>query len=118
MNKPIKADTDVVDAAHVARLRENGEPLFGLGNVYGTPAVLAHLAKHGLRPNALLGKHCHGEYGELDDEDREANERSIVDGSRILSVYTVEAERIYVITEACNESGARYATTILFAEEY
>ncbi|WP_186510718.1 hypothetical protein [Caenimonas sedimenti] len=47
-----------------------------------------------------------------------ANDRSIQDGSRILSAYLVEGRRIWVITDAANDNGARTSTVLLFAEEY
>ncbi len=116
-NKKLR-QIDLIDAAHVARLREAGEPLFGLGNCYITPAVLGHLAKCGYLPNALLGRHVHGDYGELDEEDRNANDQAVIRGSRILSAYRIEGEKVYVITEAADDTGVRGATTLLFASEY
>jgi hypothetical protein len=107
-----------VDAAQVAHLRKAGTPLFELGMVYGTPAVLQHLEAHGLYPNALLGAHCHGDYGLVDEDDWQANDRAVVDGSRILSSYAVEGVRIWVITDAVNEQGMRPSTTLLKPSEY
>lgn len=111
-------DAEIIDPAHVQRLREVGQPLFGLGSVYGTPLVLAHLAKCGYLPNAILGRHVHGDYGDLDEEDRNANDQALVHGSRILSAYRIEGEKVYVITEAADDTGVRCATTLLFASEY
>lgn len=109
---------EIIDPEHVRRLREAGQPLFGLGSVYATPAVLEHLAKCGYMPNALLGRHVHGDYGELDEEDRNDNDQAVVHGSRILSAYRIEGEKVYVITEAADDAGVRRATTLLFASEY
>jgi hypothetical protein len=109
---------EIIDPDHVQRLREDGKPLFGLGSVYATPAVLDHLAKCGYLPNALLGRHVHGDYGELGEEDRNANDQALIHGSRILSTYRIEGEKIYVITEAADDEGVRCATTLLFASEY
>jgi hypothetical protein len=107
-----------VDAEYFTNLRKKGKSLFSLGQVYATPAVLAHLEKHAMYPSALLGPHCHGEYGQLDEEDRQANEEALIHGGRILSVFFVEQAKIYVISDAVDEQGARHATTILFAREY
>lgn len=107
-----------VDAAHVAHLRQAGKPMFELGMVYGTPAVLRHLEAHGLYPNALLGAHCHSDYGMVEPDDAKANDRSIIDGSRILSAYLVEGERVWVVTDAIDEQGVRQNTTLLFPSEY
>lgn len=107
-----------VDSEYFTTLRREGKALFSLGQVFGTPAVLAHLEKYAIYPSALLGPHCHGEYGQLDDEDWQANDDALIHGGRILSVFVVENARIYVITDAVDEQGARLATTILFAREY
>ena len=110
--------TQVVDAAQMAHLRKAGKPLFELGMVYGTPAVLKHLEAHGLYPNALLGAHCHGDYGLVNKDDWKANDQAVVDGSRILSAYVVEGERIWIITEAVNEQGVRPSSMLLKPSEY
>lgn len=114
----VRPDGEMIDPGHVRHLREAGQPLFGLGSVYATPAVLDHLAKCGHLPNALLGLHVHGDYGELSEEDQHANDQAVVNGSRIFSAYRVEGEKVYVITEAADDAGARPATTMLFASEY
>jgi hypothetical protein len=60
-----------------------------------------------------------GDWGDLCDEDRHANDAALTDGSRILSAYTTrKGERIWVITEATNEVGLRYCTTLLLPSEY
>ena len=47
------------------------------------------------------------------------NKQSIEDGSRILSSFkTVKEVKIWIITEAEDDSGQRAATTILLPEEY
>lgn len=99
-------------------LRSNGRPLFELGTVVATPAVLRHLEANAIFPAALLSYHQHGEWGNLGAEDCKANDRAILDGSRILSCYTVNGEKIYVITEAKDDAGLRAATTLLFSSEY
>jgi hypothetical protein len=93
-------------------------PLFGLGAPYATPAVLRHLAAHGRTALELLADHCTGEWGDLDEEDRQANARAVVEGSRILSAYAIGGVRVYVITEAEGDHGVRASTTLLLAEEY
>ena len=110
--------TQKVDAEFFTNLRKEGKSLFSLGQVYATPAVLAHLERHAIFPSALLGPHCHGEYGQLDEEDRKANDEALIHGGRILSVFVVEGERIYVITDAADDQDVRHATTLLFPREY
>lgn len=118
MDSPKHPRTEKVDAKHFADLRQRGKSLFSLGQVCATPAVIAHLEKHAIYPRALLGPHCHGDYGQLDEEDRQANDNALIDGGRILSVYVLEGKRIYVITDAADDKGVRHTTTILFAREY
>lgn len=107
-----------IDPDHVQRLREAGQPLFALGTVFATPAVLEHLTQHGYLPNALLGRHVHGDYGQLCPEDQHANDRAVREGERILSSYQVEGETVYVLTDAVKEDGLRHATALMLACEY
>ena len=74
----------------------------------------------------LLKRHFSGDYGEIDDEDKKANELSIKGGSCIVSGYDTDAGRVLVITAPESErtilpdyvEGHRAFTTILLAEEY
>ena len=118
MSNPKPPKLRKVDAEYFTKLRKEGKSLFSLGQVYATPAVLAHLEKHAIYPSALLGPHCHGEYGQLDEEDIQANDDALIHGGRILSVYVVEGERIYAITDAADDQNIRQATTLLFPREY
>jgi hypothetical protein len=61
----------------------------------------------------ILARHLRGDWGEVDHEDAAANERAIKDGERLLSVYDVNGEKLWVITEA-----NRSATTVLTPDEY
>jgi len=63
---------------------------------------------------AALTRHISGDWGEVDAEDKAANDDALVDGTRLLSAYrTIAGEKFWVITEA-----DRSATTILLPEEY
>jgi hypothetical protein len=75
-------------------------------------AIAAFLAA--MAPLAYLERHAHGDWGDVDEEDRQENELSLERGFRIVSVYRLGTdEKIYIITEA-----DRSATTILLASEY
>ena len=87
---------------------------YELGKLYITPGASAVLEA----PLSLLTRHAIGDWGELSNEDIRANERAIVEGTRILSAYTVDGQRIWIITEAVEDDGHRHATTILLASEY
>lgn len=83
-----------------------------LGRVEATQ--LGALASVSLEIAALLGRHVTGDWGEdVDDEDWDANDEAVGGGTRILSGYRVDGERIWIITEA-----DRSSTCVLKPEEY
>jgi hypothetical protein len=85
-----------------------------LGTVLATPGALRALEDAGASAEEFLERHLLGDWGEVSCEDWLENERSIAQGLRILSRYTVAPDvRIWIITEA-----DRSATTILLPEEY
>lgn len=55
-------------------------------------------------PRSLLHRHATGDWGELDAEDVTANAMAVYTGSRILSAYTVNGFKLWVITEADRSS--------------
>ena len=92
---------------------------FSLGRIVATPGALHALHDAGQTPDEFLARHVCGDWGELDDEDRQANDIALIDGSRLLSAYeTRKGERLWVITEAVNEIGLRYGTTVLLPSDY
>lgn len=92
---------------------------FALGQCLATPGALEALAQGGETPTKFLAKHVAGDWGIVCDEDKAANEASLIDGSRLLSAYkTSKGIKIWVITEACDDNGNRCSTTILKPEEY
>ncbi|WP_342617558.1 hypothetical protein [Rhodoferax sp. GW822-FHT02A01] len=96
-------------------------PLFQLGQVVATPGALAALEEYEVAPITLLNRHRYGDWGDLDAEDRNANNAALVHGSRILSAYLLKrndagkavTQRIWIITEA-----DRSSTCLLLPEEY
>jgi hypothetical protein len=85
-------------------------PRFPLGKTCATPDALAL----GIDLASYMRRHHCGDWGDLDAEDKLANENSLNDGTRILSCYQVGGgRRIHIITEA-----GRGSTTILLPEEY
>lgn len=94
-------------------------PLFLLGQVVATPGALAALDASGESPAIFLARHATGDWGEVCSDDKQLNDEAVKDGSRILSAYrTAKGERIWIITEAADETGSREATTILLPDEY
>jgi hypothetical protein len=91
---------------------------FSLGRLVATPAALELLEKHGKTPHEFIRRHQSGDWGDLCDEDAELNDVSIEDGSRILSSYKLGDQKLWVISEAADDHGNRYSTTILLSSEY
>lgn len=61
-----------------------------------------------------LRRHARGDWGDLGEEDRQANERALTDGSRLFSAYHTESgTKFWIITE-CDRS----VTTVLLPSEY
>ena len=95
------------------------QPKFPLGQLLATPGALKALEESGQSPGFFLAKHASGDWGEVDDEDKQANDQALVDGSRILSAYkTLKGERLWIITEAADDHGKRVSTTTLKPSEY
>ena len=94
---------------------------FKPGRVVATPLCLEALEQSGQTPWTFLARHLAGDWGIVDDEDAQANNEALRDGSRLLSAYLLDDEqktKIWVITEAVNDDGHREATTLLLPEEY
>lgn len=97
----------------------NGNAKFCLGQIAATPGAIEALEASGQDASFFLRRHAAGDWGEVCQEDWQLNNTSLVDGSRILSVFrTLKGTRLYVITEATDDDGHRAATTILLPEEY
>ncbi len=95
------------------------QPKFSLGQVVATPGALKALENAGQTAFEFLKRHVRGDWGELCEEDRQANDQALLDGSRLLSAYrTSLGDKLWVITEAADDSGNRAATTILLPSEY
>lgn len=87
---------------------------FNPGRVVMTPGVMEALEKANQSPLEFLARHLRGDWGDLCEEDRQANEEALTQDLRTLSAYrTAEATKIWIITEA-----DRSSTTLLLPEEY
>ncbi len=83
-----------------------------LGNVVITPNALGQLTPADIQLG--LQRHSAGDWGELDVEDRQENDRALQSGMRLLSSYRSTGGATYwIITEA-----DRSATTLLLPEDY
>jgi hypothetical protein len=84
---------------------------FRLGHIVSTPSALDQLTQDDI----LLGiqRHQAGDWGDVDDHDRAANDRALIEGTRILSVYhSAGGIKFWLITEA----GRRSTTVLLPAD--
>lgn len=95
-------------------IRDGHTPIavFRLGRIVATPNSLQHVPQ----PDILRGlqRHQAGDWGDAEAEDRQANDRALVEGTRLLSVYHTSAGlKFWIITEA-----DRSVTTVLLPEDY
>jgi len=95
-------------------------PKFNPGVLLASAGASEAFQKNDQTPFEFLKRHIAGDWGEeLCDEDRQANDQALIDGSRLLSAYRLKDQtRIWCITEACNEQGHREATTFCLPSEY
>ena len=86
------------------------EPRFPVGRTVATPGALAL----GIDLVPYMRRHLCGDWGDLDECDKQANEDALIHGDRILSHYKLGGgRRIYIITEL-----DRSSTCIMLPEEY
>jgi len=68
--------------------------------------IMKHLA-------GLLNRHKTGDWGEVDPGDAQSNRDAVQEGERVMSVYTLNDTRVWVITE-----WDRSVTTVMLPEDY
>ena len=94
--------------------------LFPLGQIVSTPDALAACSP--VYRAHCLNRHARGDWGNTCDEDKEANNQALLDGSRVLSAYPIDPTKpskgfgencLWIITEA-----DRSVTTFLLPDEY
>jgi len=89
-------------------------PRFRMGQPVLTLAAQSALEQIGVSPTALLARHLHGDWGELDAADIPSNELARLIHRRLLSSYVIPGGgRVWIITEA-----DRSVTTILLPGDY
>jgi hypothetical protein len=93
---------------------EKSPRLFLLGRCVLTPGAREACAEADVDPNTYLNRHVTGDWGDLEEDDRAANDAAVLSDARILSAYTLSTdERLWIITEA-----DRAYTTLLTPIEY
>jgi hypothetical protein len=114
-DRPGEHTRQVLLAGEEILVRELLKPgKFDLGQMVMTPGARDAMGTAGHIPPEFLLRHKHGDWGELDEEDKQANEEALRHGSRLVSAYRTRREdKLWVITE-----WDRSATTLLLPEEY
>jgi hypothetical protein len=95
--------------------RELSKPgRFELGQAVATPGAVEVMQRGGHIPPEFLLRHKHGDWGDLDPEDKHVNEEALRHGQRLLSAYRTRlSDKLWVITE-----WDRSVTTLLLPDEY
>lgn len=88
-------------------------PKFKLGRVLATQALVTLAETHNIDVERFLRRHHCGDWGDLGDDDKQANDAALRNDSRILSAYRAGEYEICIITDA-----DRRRTSILLSTEY
>jgi hypothetical protein len=73
---------------------------FLLGRLVATPGALAALQNAGQNALEFLSRHQHGDWGNLDEEDKKENDFSVLHGFRIFSAYILSTGiKIWIISD-------------------
>jgi hypothetical protein len=87
-------------------------PRFQAGTLLATPQALRYLTQEDIF--TALCRHVCGDWGDVDQHDKAANNVALIEGMRLLSAYKSESGvRFWILTEA-----DRSSTTIQLPEEY
>ena len=101
------------------RMIDLPKPLFESRQNLATTSAIQALNEAQVAREDLLRRHFAGDWGDVDPDDGQENDRALVTGARILSAYVLSTGlRIWVMTEAVSATGVRSATTILLPTEY
>ncbi|MFJ4346324.1 hypothetical protein [Pseudomonas sp. NPDC089401] len=95
-------------------LCETTKPKFRLGTLLFTQAIHRLFQDDKIDLVPLLHRHVRGDWGEVDNEDKQLNDRALNTHHRLFSAYDVAPHyRVWIITDA-----DRSATTVLLPEDY
>ena len=87
---------------------------FELGHIRATPGALNAIQQSGEDALSFFVRHVGGDWGVVCAADKDANDRALIDGERLVSAYLLNSgEKIWLITEA-----DRSASTVLLPDEY
>jgi len=85
---------------------------FRLGRIVATPNALSRLSNEDILTG--IKRHQAGDWGDMDQDDRQENDRALTHGGRLFSVFhAANGVKFWIITEA-----SRDVTTVLMPEDY
>ena len=89
--------------------------LFELGQITMTPTAISIIAKYKVPIGDLLDRHERGDYGEVSELDWREDTLALLPATveRVMSVYNVETEKLWVITDP-----DRKVTTLLTEADF
>ena len=86
--------------------------VFRLGHIVSTPNALQSITQDDILTG--IQRHQAGDWGNLTNDDRTANDRALAQGGQILSTYqATNGTKFWLITES-----DRSVTTVLLPEDY
>jgi hypothetical protein len=92
----------------------NTTDMFPLGQIIITPAALDVFEQVNISPDNIIQRHVLGDWGDMVDADKKANELAVEMGGRILSAYKMPGgNEVWVTTEP-----DRNHTTIMLPREH
>ena len=97
-------------------MKERTINMFKTGTLVMTQGIKAETDRNPIFIKEILtalDRYKANDWGDLSDNDKEANEEALKYGDRIFAAYNTTKGKIYIITE-----WDRSATTVLFASEY
>lgn len=85
---------------------------FKIGQLMATPGAMREVSAREI--GKALSRHADGDWGDVCDEDKKANDDALENDTRLLSAYHTETgTKFWIITEA-----DRSVTTVLLPDEY
>lgn len=87
--------------------------MFPFGQIAMSPAAIEALEKAGISAQSILQRHLLGDWGDVTDSDKRANELAVELGGTILSAYKLPGGTTVWILAAPDRS----ATTVLLPDE-
>ena len=90
--------------------------LFPPGRIVETPGAFEALQRNVANSSEYVCRHCHGDYGEMTEEDVQRNSASLEYGGRVMSSFSLpDKTTLWIITD---DVTGQAVTTLLLPDEY